>query len=106
KRTEAHYDRLVRDGRVTEERLLAARDDVLLTESLLAWGRAELKVAEIRVKNARRLAAQGGTAADGASRRLAELAGRLVEAEVKADLLQQEVVRVRRELSREPPPAR
>ena len=60
KRAEAHYERLFRDGMVTEDRLLAARDDVLMMNSVLAWGRADLKVAEIRVKNARRLTTHGG----------------------------------------------
>jgi hypothetical protein len=106
KRSEAHYEKLVRDGKVTEDRLLAARDDVLLMESVLAWGRDELKVAEIRVKNARRLVSQGGTPADGAFRRLDELEERLVEAEMKADVLQHEVGRLRRELPHETPGAR
>jgi hypothetical protein len=86
---------------VTEDRLLAARDDVLMMDSVLAWGRADLKVAEARVKNAQRLAAQGGPAADDAGRRLAELEERLLEAEMKADILQHEVGRLRRELPRE-----
>ena len=101
KRSEAHYERLFREGRLTEDLLLDAKDDVLLMDSALAWGQAEVKVAEIHVKNARRLAAQGGPAADGASRRLAELEERLAEAEMKSDLLQQEIGRLRRELPRE-----
>jgi hypothetical protein len=106
KRTEAHYERLVRDGRVTEDRLFAARDDVLMMESVLAWGRADVKVAEIRVKHARRFASQGAGAAHGAARLLADLEERLVEAEVKADVLQHEVGRLRRELPRETPGVR
>jgi hypothetical protein len=106
KRAEVRYEKLFRDGRVNEDRLLAVRDDVLLMESVLAWGRADLKLAEIRVKNARRLAAHGGSAADGGGRRLAELEERLAEADMKADVLQHEVGRLRRELPQERPGAR
>jgi hypothetical protein len=101
KRVEAHYERLFRNGMVTEDQLLAAKDDVLLMESILALGRADLNVAEIRVKNARQLASQGGAAADSAARRLLDLEERLAEAEMKADVLQHEVGRLRRELPRE-----
>jgi hypothetical protein len=106
KRAEAHYEKLFRDGKVNEDRLLAVRDDALLMESVLAWGRADLKVAEIRVKTARRLAAHGESTADGGGRRLAELEERLAEAEMKADVLQHEVGRLRRELPHERPGAR
>jgi hypothetical protein len=101
RRAEAHYEKLFRGGMATEDLVLAARDDVLLMDSVLAWGRAELKVAETRVKNARRLAEHGGPAADGAGRRLAELEERLAVSEMKADVLQHEVGRLRRELPRE-----
>jgi hypothetical protein len=101
KRAEVHYQRLFRDGMVTEDRLLAARDDILLMDSVLAWGRADLKVAEARVKNAQQLASQGGPAANDAGRRLAELEERQLEAEMRADILQHEVGRLRRELPRE-----
>jgi hypothetical protein len=101
RRVEAHYDRLFRGGMATEDLVLAARDDVLLMDSALAWGRADLKVAEARVKNARQLAARGGPAADGAGRRLAELEERLAVSEMKAYVLQHEVGRLRRELPHE-----
>jgi hypothetical protein len=101
RRAEAHYEKLLRGGIGTEDLVLAARDDVLTMDSLIAWGRADLKVAEIRVKNARRLASHGGPAADGAGRRLAELEERLAASEMKADVLQHEVGRLRRELPRE-----
>jgi hypothetical protein len=55
----------------------------------------------MRVKNARRLAAHGGPAPDGAGRRLAELEERLAVAEMKADVLEHEVGRLRREVPRE-----
>ena len=101
RRKEAHYERLFRSGLATEDLVLGARDDVLMMDSVLAWGRADLKVAEARVKNARRLAAPGGPAAEGAGRRLAELEERLAVSEMKADVLQHEVGRLRRELPRE-----
>jgi hypothetical protein len=101
RRAEAHYEGLFRRGLATEDRVLAARDDVLMMDAALAWRRAELKVAELHVKNARRLASHGGTAADGVGRRLAELEERLIGAEMKADILQHEVGRLRRELPRE-----
>jgi hypothetical protein len=101
RRTEAHYQKLFRGGLATEDLVLAATDDVLLMDSVIAWGRADLKVAEARVKNAQRLASQGGPPPDGPGRRLAELEERLASAEMKADVLQHEVGRLRRELPRE-----
>jgi hypothetical protein len=101
KHAEAHYEGLFRRGMATEDQVLAARDDVLMIDAALAWGRAELKVAELRAKDTRRLTSHGGTAADGTGRRLAELEERLIGAEMRADLLQHEVGRLRRELPRE-----
>ena len=86
---------------LTEDRVLAARDDALLMDSILAWCRADLKAFELRVKNARQLASHGGSATDDMVRRLAELQERLAVAEMKADLLQHEVGRLRRELPHE-----
>jgi hypothetical protein len=101
KRAEARYEGLFHRGLATEDQVLAAVDDVLMMDAALAWRRAELKVAELRVKNRSRLASHGGTAADGVGRRLAELEERLIGAEMKADILQREVGRLRRELPRE-----
>jgi hypothetical protein len=101
KRTEARYEREFRTGLATEDLVIAARDDVLVMESALAWGRADLKVAELGVENARRVAAQGGSSGDSTARRLAELEERLIEAEMRTDVLQHEVGRLRRELPRE-----
>ncbi len=101
RRTEAHLQSEFRGGMATEDRVLAARDDVLLIDSILAWGRVDLKVAEIRLKNARQFASHGRPAKDSVSRRLAELEERLASAEMKADVLQHEVGRLRRELPRE-----
>jgi hypothetical protein len=101
RREESRYEDLFRRGLATEDLVIGARDEVLMMDAALAWGRAELKVAELRVKDAHRLASQGGTAADSVGRRLAELEERLVSAEMKADLLRHEVGRLRRELPRE-----
>jgi hypothetical protein len=101
RRAEAHFEGLFRRGMATEDQVLAARDEVLMMDAALAWRRAELQVAELRVTNARRLASHGGTAADGVGRRLAELEERLIGAEMRADVLQHEVGRLRRELPRE-----
>jgi hypothetical protein len=101
KRVEVHHEKLLRDGMVTEDQLLAAKDEVLLMDAVLAWARADLKVTDIRVKDARRLALHGRSAADGADRRLTGLEERLAEAEMKSDILQHEVGRLRRELPRE-----
>jgi hypothetical protein len=101
KRVRAHYEKLFRDGMATEDRVLAANDDVLLMEAILAWGRADLKVTELRVKDAQQLASSGRPAADAAERRLAAFEERLGEAEMRANLLQHEVGRLRRELPRE-----
>jgi hypothetical protein len=101
RRVEAHNERLFRGGMATEDLVLAARDDVLLMDSALAWGRADLTVTEIRVKSARRLAEHGGSTADGVGRRLADLEERVAVSEMKADVLQHEVGRLRRELPHE-----
>jgi hypothetical protein len=101
KRSEAHYDKLFRDGLATYDLVLAAKDDVLMMDSLVAWGRADLKVAEIRAKNARRLASHPGPAANLADRRVAELEERLAVTEMKSDILQHEVGRLRRQLPHE-----
>jgi hypothetical protein len=100
RRAQARYDGLFRRGMATEDQVLAAQDDVLMMEAALAWGRAELKVSELRASDAR-LATRGGAAADGTGRRLAELEDRFIGAEMRADLLQHEVGRLRRELPRE-----
>jgi hypothetical protein len=101
RRVEAHYEKLFRSGVATDDLVLAAKDDVLLMDSLIAWGRVDLKVAELRVKNARRRASHGMSAADDAGRRLAELEQRVAVAEMKSDVLQHEVGRLRRQLPHE-----
>jgi hypothetical protein len=85
----------------TNDLVLGARDDVLMMDSLLAWGQADLKVIEARLKNAKQLAAHPGVVANHADRRIAELEERLAATEMKADVLQHEVGRLRRQLPRE-----
>jgi hypothetical protein len=101
RRKEAHHEKLFRSGLATEDLVLAARDDVLHMDSVIAWARLELKVIEMRVKKARRLASKGATPADDPGHRIAELEERLAVAEMKSDVLQHEVGRLRRELPRE-----
>lgn len=101
KRVEARYQKLFRAGMATEDLVIASRDDALLMESLLAWSRVELKQTEIRLKEARRVASPGGTAIDTTARKLADLEARLAISEMKSDVLQHEVGRLRRELPRE-----
>jgi hypothetical protein len=101
KRVAAHFEGLFRRELATEDLVLAAKDDVLMMDAAVAWGRADLKVSELRVKEALRLASQGSTAVDVTSRRLAELEERLLASEMKADFLLHEVGRLRREVPRE-----
>jgi hypothetical protein len=101
KRAEARYQGLFRRGLATEDQLLAAQDEVLTMDAAIAWGRAQLKVAEVRARDARRFASREGMAADGVGRRIAELEVRLIDAEMRADILLHEVGRLRRELPRE-----
>ena len=58
KRWRAYYEKMVREGRVIEDRMLAARDDVLMMDAHVVAEQADLKVAEIRVKYAQRHPAQ------------------------------------------------
>lgn len=101
RRVQAHYEKLFRDGLATEDLVFAARDEVLMMDSALAWGRADVTVAETRVKNARRAASRGGPGIEDTGRRIAELEERLAESEMRADILRHEVGRLRRELPRE-----
>ncbi len=101
RRTEAHYEKLFRERTATEDLVLAAKDDVLHMDSLLAWAQADLKVAEVRVRSIRQSVTERGRKPSGASLRLAEMEERLALSEMRADLLAHEVGRLRRELPRE-----
>lgn len=93
----AHYASLLREGKVTEERYLAARDDVLMLEAHLASEKAELKADELRLKFARQRLEKGTFVRVPIERRLAEVEQRLAEAEAKIDLLQHSLGRLLRE---------
>jgi hypothetical protein len=97
KRWKAHFESLFRDGKVTEDRLLAAKDDVLMMEAHVAGEKADVKGAEMRLAHARRRLAYGEFPTSPLERRVAELEQRLAGTETKIDLLQHEVGRLRRE---------
>lgn len=92
-----HYANLLRDGKVTEERYLAAKDDVLAMEAHLASEKCDVKAAEIRLNYARRRLKSGESPRLPLELRLEELEHRLGDAETKIDLLQHDVARLRRE---------
>lgn len=95
------YEQLLQAGKVTEDRYLAARDDVLMLEAHLASEKAELKVAEMRLKHAQRRLEYGEYPMSNLERRLLEIEQRLASTEMKLDLVQHEVGRLRREHPRE-----
>ena len=101
KRWKAHYEDLLKSGKVTEERFLSARDDVLMMEAHVAGERAEMKLAEMRVKHAQRRIAYNEPPMTDLGQRLADLEERLTASELKVDLLQHEVGRLRREQPKE-----
>jgi hypothetical protein len=98
-----HYENLLRDRKVTEERYLAAKDDVLTMEAHVASEKCDVKGAEMRLNYARRRLNYGEFARSPVERRLAEVEQRLAEAESKIDLLQHDVGRLRREKPAETP---
>ncbi len=103
RQTEAHYRQLFRDRMATEDMLISAQDDVLLMDAGLAWSQADVKLAESRVKKARRDAEGGGQSADGSGTGLTLLDQRLIQTEMKVAVLQHEVGRLRRAIPRETP---
>jgi hypothetical protein len=106
KQTATQYEKLFRDRLATEEMVITAKDNVLLMDALLAWGRADLKVAELRVTQAQRAAESGGATANSLVSEMSELEDRLAMSEMKTDVLQHEVGRLRRALRREAQGAR
>lgn len=96
KRWKDRYAGLLREGKVTEERYLAAKDDVLMLEAHLASEKADVRGAELRLKYAKRRLTYGEFGRSPVERRLAEAEQRLADAETKIDLLQHEVGRIRR----------
>jgi multidrug resistance efflux pump len=90
------FEKLFRDGFASEERYLAARDDVLMHESRVAAEKAGVQEAELRVKQAKRRLDYGEFPLIPQESRLAELEARLSGLEKSIDLLQQEVGNLRR----------
>lgn len=96
------YKVLLKDGRVTEERLLAAKDDVLMLEAHLAGEVADIKLAEMRVKQAQRRLDYGEFKQSPVEVRLGEIESRMTSMEMMLDRLQHEVGRLRREAPPDP----
>ncbi len=103
RQTESHYRQLFNDRMATEDMLISAQDDVLLMDAGLAWSQADVKLAESRVKKARRDAEGGDPGADGSGTGLTLLDQRLIQTEMKVAVLQHEVGRLRRAIPRETP---
>lgn len=85
-----------RDGFASDERLISARDDVLMHDSRVAWEKAAVQEAEMRVKQARRRLDYGEFPLVPQESRTAELEQRIAGLEKSVDLLQQEVGNLRR----------
>ncbi|MBY0396895.1 MAG: hypothetical protein K2X91_10570, partial [Thermoleophilia bacterium] len=92
------YQALFRAGMVTDERLKAAKDDVLMMEAHVAGERAEVKLTELRLRQAQRRLDYGELPEDTADIRIAEMEHRLASMELQIDRLQHEVGRLRREV--------
>ncbi|MFO0908207.1 MAG: hypothetical protein U0794_07585 [Isosphaeraceae bacterium] len=96
RRWKKHFEELFRDGKVTEDRVLAASDDVLMMEAHVAAERSELRLAEVRLKQAEHRV-NSGVPLEGTDLRFLELSNRLQAIELTIDRLQHEVGRLRRE---------
>ena len=91
KRWLARYQKLLNIGRVTNERLIGARDDVLLHETHVASDKAAVQEAELRLNHAKCRLAYGEFPLIANESRLGEIEQRLASLERGLDLLQQEV---------------
>jgi hypothetical protein len=96
RRWQARFEKLRKTGFATEERYLAARDDVLLHETHVATEKAGVQEAELRVKQAKRRLAYGEFPLIPPESRLTEVEHRLAGLEKGLDLLQQEVGNLKR----------
>jgi hypothetical protein len=96
KRWLARFEKLMKTGFATEERYLAARDDVLLHETHVASEKAGVQEAELRVKQAKRRLTYGEFPLVPSDSRVAEIEQRLESLEKGLDLLQQEVGNLKR----------
>lgn len=97
RRRTARYEELIQAGRMPEERFLSAKDDMLMMEADVAGERAEIKVAEMRVNQAKRRIAYGEFPTNPLQRQLSDIEHRMAVTESKLDMIQQEVGRLRRE---------
>lgn len=96
RRWKDRFEKLFRDGFASEERFIAARDDVLMHESRVAGEKAAVQEAELRLKQAKRRMDYGELPLVPQEGRTAELEQRLAGLERSVDLLQQEVGNLRR----------
>jgi len=93
----AHFEGLFRAGKVTEDKLLASKDDLLMLEAHLAGEKADVKLAEMRVRQAQRRLDYGEFPMTPVENRLSEIDQRMSSMELKIDRLQHEVGRLRRD---------
>jgi chromosome segregation ATPase len=96
KRWNANYERLFRDGKVTDERRIMAKDDVLALQSQVASEKADAKEAEMRLKQARRRMDYGELPIITMEQRVVDLERRLTGLERKMDIIWQVTDHMRR----------
>lgn len=92
-----HFEELFRKKEVTEDRLLAARDDILMFEAHLVGDRANVKLAELRLRQAQHRLDNGEFSTGHDDSRTSDLEKRLASMELKVEQLSAEVGRLRRE---------
>ncbi len=90
------FKKLFRDGFASEERFIAARDDVLMHEAHVAAEKGAVQEVELRVKQAKRRLDYGEFPSTPQEGRLVSLEQRLDGVERGLDLLQQEVASLKR----------
>lgn len=90
------FQKLHHDGFASEERYIAARDDVLMHEAHVAAEKGAVQEAELRVKQAKRRLAYGEFPPMLQEGRITGLEQRLESVERGLDLLQQEVASLKR----------
>jgi hypothetical protein len=96
KQWQARFEKLLKSGYATEERVIAARDDVLLHETHVATEKAGVQEAELRVKQLKRRLAYGEFPTTPQESRLNEIEQRLASLEKGIDVLQQELGNLKR----------
>ena len=90
------FKKLFHDGFASEERFIAARDDVLMHEAHVAAEKGAVQEVELRVKQAKRRLDYGEFPSRPQEGRLVSLEQRLDSVERGLDLLQQEVASLKR----------